>query len=104
MGVRRALCARVDIGVATAAAPLALGWQPVDELGLEVGEGLQNISYFIDEGWLPGAVLGPLLALDAHLEAMSGVDNAHLWTVPALRDAPEWAQARQFAVDVLFAV
>lgn len=71
---------------------LGLGWQPVDELGLEVGEGRLNISYFIDEGWLPGAVLGPLLALDAHLGSMSGLDNAHLWTVPALRDAPEWAR------------
>ena len=38
-----------------------LGWHPVDELGMEVGEGIQNVSYFIGQGWFPVAALGPLL-------------------------------------------
>lgn len=83
---------------------LGLGWPPVDELALEVAEGLGNISHFIEQGWLSGQVSKPLLALDAHLGKMSGQDHARLCTVDALRDAPEWAQSRELALEVLLQV
>lgn len=40
-------------------------------------------------------------AVDAALSDMNGAEHAHLWTVEALRDAPEWARVRELAARAL---
>jgi len=42
-----------------------------------------------------------LRVLDAKLELMSGRANATLWTEEAVIDAPEWAEVRTLARDVM---
>jgi hypothetical protein len=83
---------------------IGLDWPNVDELAMEVGEGTLLAPQFVDEGWLPAETLEPLRVLDAALEKMSGEDNAHLWTLEALRTAPEWAECRKLALCVLLSV
>jgi hypothetical protein len=85
-------------------ASIGLDWPNVDEIAMEVGEGALRAPQFVEEGWLPSEVLEPLERLDAALENMSGEENSHLWTVEALRAAPEWMECRRLALRVLLCV
>lgn len=83
----------------------SLGVGPVvDELALELGDGALLARRFVDAGWLGEEVLGPLLALDAHLQEMSGPENAPEWAVASLASSPRWAVAREQAKQVLIAI
>lgn len=83
---------------------LGLGWPNVDEIAMEIGDGALLAPQFVEAGWLPSQALEPLLSLDSLLDGMSGEANDDLWTVEALRNAPEWAECRQKALRVLLSV
>jgi hypothetical protein len=40
-------------------------------------------------------------AVDSQLSRMSGAQHSDMWTIEALRDAPDWAELRQLAHDAL---
>lgn len=46
-------------------------------------------------------VVPAFAAVDQALADMGGAGHSELWTVAALRDAPEWAQVRVLAAAVL---
>lgn len=70
----------------------------IDELALELDDAMLGIT-------LDDAEPRRLLErLDAHLDQMSGAENARLWTVAALRTAPEWIEVRKLAAQVLLAL
>jgi hypothetical protein len=83
---------------------LGLGWLNVDEIAMEIGDGALLAAHFVEAGWLPAQALEPLLNLDSLLDGMSGEAKDDLWTVEALRNAPEWAECRQQALRVLLSV
>jgi hypothetical protein len=83
---------------------LGLGWPNVDEIAMEIRDGALLAPQFVEEGWFPVQALGPLLDLDSLLDVMSGEVNGDLWTIEALRTAPEWAECRQQALRVLLLV
>ena len=83
---------------------LGLGWPNIDEIAMETDEGALLAPQFVEEGWFPVQALGPLMDLDSLLAGMSGEENGDLWTVEALRTAPEWAECRQQALRVLLSV
>ena len=73
----------------------------VDELALEYDDiALAAESMFCD-GELNEVQRDTVLELNDILKRMSGAQNAHLWTIRALRTAPEWSNVRQAAVRCL---
>jgi len=83
----------------------SLGVGPaVDELALELGDGVLLAQQFVEAGWLGVEVLPPLMALDALLTDMSGPENAPLWDVSSLESSPRWVDARERAKEVLRAI
>jgi hypothetical protein len=75
---------------------------PVDELALEFDDGRLLIGQFKELRWVPPDLEVVARPLDSLLAEMSGEHNAALWTEDGLRLAPEWAQVRGLARDVLF--
>jgi hypothetical protein len=69
-----------------------------DELALELDDARLGITLDDVEA------TSLLERLDAHLEKMSGEEHAGLWTVDALRTAPEWIEVRRLAAQVLRAL
>ena len=73
----------------------------VDELALEYDDiALAAESMFCD-GELNEMQRDSVLDLNQLLKQMSGAQNPHLWTIKALRTAPEWSNVRQAAVRCL---
>lgn len=74
-----------------------LGTAPsADELALEFSDALM-----VEKGALEDAVRSAAVQLDEHLTALSGPQNASVWTVAALHAAPEWARVRELAAETL---
>lgn len=82
----------------------SLGPASVDELALEYGERHLLLPQWTQAGWLPSEAVPAFDAVDAALSAMSGAENAHLWTAEALHRAQEWAHVRELAAQVLQAL
>lgn len=76
----------------------------VDEIALEFDNGVRVMWAFVGEGWLPEEVREPVDALDRVLDAMSGPENAALWTVEALSSDPRWEQVRGLARTALLRI
>lgn len=74
---------------------------PVDELALEFEDGHLLLPQWTAAGWLPPEAVPAFAAVDAALDAMSGSENAHLWTTEALHRAREWERVRELAAVVL---
>ena len=74
---------------------------PADELALSFEDGHLLLPQRVSAGWLAVEAIQHFAAVHAALSDMSGAERAHLWTVEALRDAPEWARARQLAARAL---
>ena len=74
---------------------------PVDELALSFEDGHLLLPQWVSAGWLPVEATPHFAAVDAALSDMSGAEHAHLWTVEALRDTPEWARVRELAARAL---
>ncbi|MFB4290095.1 hypothetical protein ACBI99_20815 [Nonomuraea sp. ATR24] len=83
------------------AAMLGRGRLPVDELALEYDGALATLWVLKEARTLSPGVIGELERLDRRLEAMSGEENARLWTPAALCEAAEWATVRELAREVL---
>ena len=74
-----------------------LGTAPsADELALEFTDAFVVARERLDESAADAAT-----RLDDYLVEISGSDKAELWTVSALRDAPEWVRVRHLAGVVL---
>ena len=69
-----------------------------DELALELDDARLGIT--LDDG----EARRLLERLDTQLEQMSGEQNARLWTIDALKMAPEWIEVRRLANQVLLAL
>jgi hypothetical protein len=69
----------------------------LDELALEIGEGVALLEQFVEAGWLSQGDADRLRSIDQALERMSGPANARLWTEASLCQAPEWAEVRAAA-------
>jgi hypothetical protein len=74
---------------------------PVDELPLSFEDGHLLLPQWVSAGWLPEEATPHFAAADAALSDRSGAEHAHLWTVEALCDAPEWAHVRKLAARAL---
>jgi hypothetical protein len=72
----------------------------VDELALEFDYGFQLVPSFLEQGWLEAAALPALKRLSSQLDAMSGEQNAELWTVEALA-REHWDRVRGLAREAL---
>ena len=71
------------------------------ELALSFEEGHLLLPQWVSAAWLPVERPPHFAVVDAALSDMSGVEHAHLWTVEAPRDAPEWASDRELAARAL---
>ena len=71
-----------------------------DELAIDFGEPyLVILGSFTSE--MTPSQLSSLQQLDAHLEAMSGAENSHLWTEEAVVSSQSWREVRVLASAVL---
>lgn len=68
---------------------LALGWE-------QALEELPSAHTTLTESQLEA-----IAKLDSYMASVSGPENAHVWEMEALFDAPEWCILRQLAVDLL---
>jgi hypothetical protein len=68
-----------------------------DELGLEFDEGFKMVPQFVESEWLATSDADRIKEINDILAAMSGPENAALWTEDALREAPEWQAVRRSA-------
>ena len=75
-----------------------------DELALEFGDAHLHLNLFVDSGVIPATAVPALNALDERLVAMSGSENANLWTIDALTAREEWSQVRSLAARCLLAL
>lgn len=74
-----------------------LGTAPcADELALVFSDALHVVVH-----QLPEPVRRSALELDRYLDAISGNENAELWTVEALHREPAWVRVRQLATRAL---
>ena len=80
---------------------LARSGPNVDELALELDDGVRLAPQFVAHDWLAPAALEQLESLDALLGAMSGPENASLWDHAALESSLCWAEVREQAKLVL---
>lgn len=76
-------------------APLA------DELALELHDHVLLVDQFVEHGYLTPEDADGFRKLDGLLAQMSGPDKESLWTIDALKAAPEWASVRQEARSLL---
>ena len=72
-----------------------------DELALELDDIIGVIRVYARKGLLSASAMSAIDRLDERLAAMSGPQQAVLWTVDALRIAEEWAGVRLLAADAL---
>lgn len=72
-----------------------------DELALEFHDDLVFLRPFIQSRPEYASLCAALSALDQKLDAMSGPENAALWSVEGLRSAPAWAEVRALARSCL---
>lgn len=72
-----------------------------DELALDLHDGAVLVPQFVAKGWLTSRDATVITAVDEMLERMSGPENVELWTVDALKQAPEWEEVRRRAREVL---
>ena len=76
------------------------GLKVSDELALEFGN-FAELSVQLNDELLPAAARRRISTIDKHLDSMSGMEHAELWTPSALTDAPEWGEIRALAADLL---
>jgi hypothetical protein len=77
----------------------------VNELALEFEDALATVPGLVWAGLVTQDAESKLQALDARLRSISGGrEKLDLWTPPALRGAPEWAEIRRLATDALEAI
>jgi hypothetical protein len=62
------------------------------------------LPQWVEAGWIRSDAVSAFAAVDAVLTEMSGVAHAELWTVAALREAPEWAHVRELAAKAVLLV
>jgi hypothetical protein len=74
-----------------------------DELALDHEE-TQAAFLNVSQSFLSPVQREAVGKLDQHLEAMSGPDNAQLWTAEALGTAQDWERLRELAAAVLRAM
>lgn len=72
----------------------------VDEFALELHDNALLLDQFVELGFLSAQDAAAVRKLDAQMEAMSGPENAALWTVEAL-DTSEWNNIRESARAIL---
>jgi hypothetical protein len=68
-----------------------------DELALDLNDLCLLASQAVELGLISTAVHDSLARLDEHFDAISGQQNAHLWTDDALKCSAEWRAARSTA-------
>ena len=72
-----------------------------DEIAFAWENAYLNINQLSSDRLLPPDVVAKLAALDRNMEAMSGPDQAELWTDEALQTDPQWHQLRSQAREIL---
>ena len=72
-----------------------------DELALEFEAFAAAAQSLVESGELSAEAHELICALDTHLEAFSGPNNAEEWSEAALYRSPHWAKARQLAAKTL---
>jgi hypothetical protein len=75
-----------------------------DELALEFDDGIRLLDQFVRAGLINELAAELLRVLDGLLNAMSGPDNADLWTLESLRVSPRWEAVRASARAALLAL
>lgn len=76
----------------------------VDELVLELEEGVRLSRQFEEAGWLRPEVRKAIVDIDALLADRSGSAERDFWSLDALRSSPDWVRIRKLALDVLIAL
>jgi hypothetical protein len=78
-----------------------LGDAPVDELGLEFDDIAPAAFGLSGPNELDADQRAAVAAVDSHLSGMSGAQHSNIWTIEALREAPEWANLRELSHQAL---
>lgn len=76
----------------------------VDELALELEDGVRLLQQFEDAGWLSREVRNVISELDAVLAERSGPNHENFWRLESLRDSPDWVHVRNLALRALMAL
>lgn len=74
---------------------------PVDELALQLNDTMAWLDRLEQEQLLDSRTVKTVSDLDEALSSFSGPGYAHLWTEPALGNAPEWQQVRMLGNEAL---
>jgi hypothetical protein len=72
-----------------------------DELALELHELVLLADSKLQEGEIAKSERDEIAGLDSKLAAISGPENASLWTAEALSSVPEWKEVRNLAKECL---
>lgn len=76
----------------------------VDELALELGDGVLLSRQFEEAGWISSQTRSVVVELDRLLTEHSGPAHEEFWRLESLRDSPDWVQVRDLAMRALTAI
>jgi len=75
-----------------------------DELALELDYWARMLNQLEEAGWIPPSAADLVRRIDGTLDVMSDEHREELWEPSALSTAPEWAEVRALAKEVVFGI